>query len=75
MSRRVTFPIPDTAERSACRSCKAPIAWVWVGVTAKSPGKRMPISLTGAEKNVLGELEGESHFSDCPDADKWRKPR
>ena len=73
MSRRITFVIPPEATRSRCRSCAAHVAWIWVGVTAQSPGKLMPVSLDGAEKNVLGELEGESHFARCPDANKWRR--
>lgn len=44
---------------SRCRSCDAPIVWC---VTPR--GKRAPVN-----------ADGTSHFSNCPEADRWRKPK
>lgn len=42
-----------------CRSCGAEVLW------AKTPkGKRAPLN-----------RDGTSHFSDCPQASSWRRPR
>lgn len=58
--KRVTFEIPDTADRGACRSCGEAIGWV----LTKS-GKKMPVEIATKE----------SHFARCPAAERWRKPR
>jgi len=75
VSKRVVFAIPLGTPVTKCRSCGADICWVTTGATAKKPGRMMPVNVAGAEKNVLGEAEGESHFATCPDADRWRKSR
>lgn len=69
MTRRA-FTIPAEARTTTCTSCGAPIAWI-----VTPGGKRMPIALRGATRNLVGELEGESHFADCPNADQHRRPR
>ena len=56
-----SFEIPERwapdPKQSACRSCSAPIVW------CKTPaGKRAPVN-----------PEGTSHFSTCPQADRWRR--
>lgn len=43
-----------------CRSCGAPIAWAKYGVD----GKSAPFN-----------PDGTSHFSNCPQAEDWRKSR
>ena len=74
---------------STCRSCGAPIRWIWT-----TGGKNMPCdaqeihySLGGREVFVTadGKVErgtrgGErtgyiSHFATCPQADQHRRPR
>lgn len=42
-----------------CRSCKAAVLWC-----VTPAGKRSPVN-----------ADGTSHFSTCPQADNWRKPR
>lgn len=61
----VTWVLPTWASGIApgdnpthCRSCRAPVLWV---ITTR--GKRAPIN-----------EDGTSHFANCPDADRWRKP-
>lgn len=57
-----------------CRSCGKPVVWF-----RTKAGKRMPVDAettkpTDAEHQLdLGRHV--SHFSTCPEADKWRKPR
>ncbi len=58
-ARKITFAIPDDADRSRCRSCGEPIAWI-----VTDNGKKMPVELA----------TNESHFARCPEAVKWRKP-
>lgn len=67
---------------AVCKSCGAPIVWA---ITEK--GARMPISkgserrrftldtLTDGTVVCRSVLTYESHFSDCPNADKHRSPR
>jgi hypothetical protein len=49
-------PIEDPADVRPCRSCGARIVWV----TTRA-GKRAPLN-----------RDGTSHFSTCPQAEKWR---
>ena len=56
-----SFEIPERwapdPKQSACRSCESPIVW------CKTPaGKRAPVN-----------PDGTSHFSTCPQADRWRR--
>lgn len=54
---------------SACRSCKAPVTWV---ITAA--GKKMPID--GHLLDSAFEPGAHvSHWSTCPDAAKFRRPK
>jgi hypothetical protein len=48
-----------------CRSCGAEIIWVLTPA-----GNNMPID----EPEEIGD-KAVSHFSTCPDSDKWRKLR
>lgn len=50
-------PKPEPHSGPKCRSCSAPITW---GKTAK--GRPVPL-----------DLDGESHFTTCPDAPEWSK--
>lgn len=49
------YEIPQGANLSKCRSCKADIYW----------------GLTDNNKNVPLNLDGTSHYTTCPDAKKW----
>jgi hypothetical protein len=57
-----------------CSSCGADIVWFR---TAK--GKRMPVdessTLPNDAEHQLDLKRHKSHFSTCPDAEKFRKPR
>lgn len=66
-----------TAE-STCRSCGAPIMWA---ITDR--GRRMPLSKATERRTFTLEQNGDaticrsvvtydSHFTDCPDADRHR---
>ncbi len=62
---------------SNCKSCNAPILWAKT-VNGKSvPLNTKPIKaylLLNADKNIYSlETVYESHFSNCPDAKKFRK--
>lgn len=46
------------ARTAACRSCAAPVLWV---ITHKS-GRPSPLN-----------QDGTSHFSTCPQAERWRR--
>lgn len=57
-----------------CRSCGLPVVWF-----RTKTGKRMPVDAkttkpTDAE-HQLDLKRHVSHFSTCPHADAWRKPR
>lgn len=55
-----------------CRSCRARIIWF-----KTAAGKNMPVDADTVEPDDE-ELDLErhvSHFSTCPQAGKWRKPR
>ena len=57
-------------EEERCRSCGAPVVWIY-GAT-----RRMicnPEVLTVITDEGLVVKGRESHFSTCPDADKWRR--
>lgn len=56
---KITFAIPVGSEPAKCRSCGDTIYWI---VTAA--GKPMPVN-----------PDGQSHFSTCPQAPKWRRNR
>lgn len=71
MSRSpITFTIPPDAVEKPCSSCGKPVVFI---TTPK--GKWMPLSVSLAERNVLGERVAPSHFSDCPNAQQHRRPR
>ena len=52
-----TYEIPKGTPQARCRSCEAPIWWV-----KTERGKNMPVN-----------ADGTSHFSSCPEANKWRR--
>lgn len=54
---------------SACRSCRADITWV-----VTSSGKKMPVD-GHVQANEYEPGAHISHWSTCPDADKFRAPR
>jgi hypothetical protein len=60
-----TFVVPDSYSTASfsgnvaeCRSCHAPIIWAMHNIT----GKRSPLN-----------PDGTSHFSNCPDAARFRR--
>ncbi len=60
---KLTFPLPEGATPTTCRSCAAAVYWI---ITASN--RRMPI-------DAFGETKGQSHFSTCQNADQHRKAR
>src|SRR5438094_7831760 len=58
--RVVVFGQEVEGDKGTCRSCGAPIVWV---ISPKS-GKKMPVN-----------PDGRSHFSTCPQAQEWRRPK
>lgn len=64
-------------DRSACRSCGAPIVWV-----VTESGKRMPLDAK-PEKRFVVDVDGKayvrdtyvSHFAHCPNAAQHRRPK
>jgi hypothetical protein len=67
----------DGQREAYCRSCKAPIVWVKGAEPGKwhitNPPRKMFVQ-TGQGFFELRDCY-ESHFSTCPDAKGWRKPR
>ena len=72
-----------TYEVKKCRSCGAPVIW-----TMTAQEKAMPLNADPApgplfvlRKDLVGGNFAEavhaytSHFSTCPHADEWRRPR
>lgn len=55
---RVTFPVPEGARTTSCRSCGAAVIWI-----VTEAGKRMPVDASTRE----------SHFATCPNAAEHRK--
>lgn len=59
---------------SRCRSCGADVVW-----TVTATGKHMPLSLKTKEAIIEdGKVVAytmETHFADCPNADRHRKPK
>lgn len=57
-----------------CSSCGAPIVWF-----RTRAGKKMPVDASSCEptdaEHQLDLSRHRSHFSTCPEADNWRKPR
>lgn len=57
-----------------CSSCGAPIVWF-----RTKAGKRMPVDASSCKptdaEHQLDFTRHVSHFSTCPEADKWRRPR
>ncbi len=73
------FDVPAGTPATQCRSCGAVAYWI-----KTAAGKPMLVDCDvpgGCEpwKGVPGDGEhdgrGVSHFSQCPDADQWRKAR
>ena len=70
-------------QRATCTGCGAAIVWV-----ATAAGKRMPIDAKPEKRVVLDDVHGigeppsarvidtyVSHFSTCPQAQRFRKPK
>jgi len=60
----------DHTKVSKCRSCQAYIVWM-----KTEAGKNIPVDADSVEEGDELFVPGEhvSHFSTCPDADRWRK--
>lgn len=65
-----------------CRSCSAPIVWVYTDdrkampVDAKPERRLVPTGSTRDGKpRMRVRATYVSHFATCPDADRWRKDR
>ena len=69
---RVEFPLPPIGERreGTCRSCEQELVWV-----RSRKGKNLPLDLSTARQYPDGSWWAESHFSNCPDADGFRRGR
>lgn len=61
------YPLPLRHEKSHCRSCKAPIAWVQT-----ASGARMPLDLGTVEQRG-GVTMAMTHFATCPQGKGWSK--
>jgi hypothetical protein len=73
----MSFEEDDTTEAHErrivrCRSCRAKIIWL-----PTVNGKSMPIDsdTVSAEDETYEHGKHVSHFTTCPDSEKWRKPR
>ncbi len=55
----LVFAVPPSTPEKACRSCAARIFWI-----DTTGGRRMPVN-----------LDGTSHFANCPNGDMHRKPK
>jgi len=60
-----------------CRSCQAPIVWM-----VTKANKRIPVNADSVNVETLAfagrvpvfnYLHHKSHFSTCPDAERWRR--
>ncbi|MEO0660858.1 MAG: hypothetical protein AAFZ87_04915 [Planctomycetota bacterium] len=70
--RRIDFELPLGADRSSCRFCGAPIAWIQTGEHPDGRPKRMPLDLGTVVNDLAGIPRAESHFAHCPSADRAR---
>jgi len=59
-------------EEGRCRSCGAPVVWIY-GATRRMICNPQVLTLITDEGLVVKGRE--SHFSNCPDADKWRRKK
>lgn len=73
----MSFDTDDTTDAherriSRCRSCRAEIIWF-----KTATGKNMPVDAhtVRPEDDELDLDRHVSHFSTCPDDQRWRKPR
>lgn len=66
--KRIDFASAD-ADRGECSKCRAPIIW-----RVMPSGAKMPLS-TATKETRDGVDYYESHFSDCPAADSFRRNR
>lgn len=67
MPGRVDFEVAEPYTSRPCQSCGAPVVWV-----VSDGGRRMPLDVGSASRDLFGKLRMESHFAHCPDADAWR---
>jgi hypothetical protein len=59
-----------------CRACQAPMVWLKTSpATALTMGKSMPLSWKTRERAEGGGWMLETHWSDCPDRAKFKKPK
>lgn len=65
-------------DRGNCRSCNAPLLWVYT-----PEGRRMPLDADPIRRIVIDAASGDkmvgrvrnvytSHFETCPQASRWR---
>lgn len=68
--REVRFEIPkgDKLHQGKCTACGASIFWILT-----KNDKRMPLSAASARLEEDGSKTYVSHFSDCPQADHFRR--
>jgi len=71
------------SSEAKCRSCGAPVVWLVVDGKPHpcDPPLMTMIEETQASNGGMGKPQGRtvrvraSHFSTCPDAKSWRKPK
>ncbi len=59
-------------EEGRCRSCGAPVVWIYGATRRMICNPEVLAVITDEGLVVRGR---ESHFSTCPDANKWRRKR
>lgn len=64
------FPVPDRDE-ARCASCGAAIIWT----TNPQSGARLPLSVATIVADCFGQRVAASHFTDCPQAAGWSRPK
>lgn len=69
--RPALFQVPPEGKRNYgnCRSCEAEVIWI-----RTKNARSMPLSVK-AMRQIDGDWFAPAHFADCPDADKFRRPR
>ena len=63
------YPVPTNARTTKC-VCGALIIW-----TKTDNGSAMPLSAATVREDELGQKFALPHFTDCPNAKQFRKPK
>jgi hypothetical protein len=70
---KFVVPAEKVHQTDNCKSCEAEV--IWIDYTAKGSefSKPHPVSVRTLTQRKDGSWEGDSHFSDCPNASRWRR--